>query len=432
MPPRKTPVLQLLLAVSLLVGSAGTPARTSAQSKSKAGKPHEHVLLAPEREYLAPLGTADSPLVVGAKVDVLLQTGKRLDDQEITEIQSGKSKTTFRSLGLKSTSGKRQKLRAGSLSHLIINGNTLYVAFDPSIKDSVLIDLARRDEIVSVRLQAAGRQRWKPTDTEGQQQALAEYKRDYIDRVQQQFADRKFQVHETQFYLFCTDMPEQQIGVYVANLDRMYAELCKMFGVPKGTNIWRGKCVVVAFQEKGDFVRFERQIMDYAVPDAVQGLCHSFSNGKVVISCYRGNSPAFLGNLLVHETTHGFLHLFRSNVNIPPWLNEGLAEWVANVVVPESQTVPNRQRDAIPRIQTTGSMGGLLDETKTIESWQYGIASGLAQFLIDLDSQAFGGLFTLIKEGASWREALQELYGMTPQQLAAGFGRTVGIAELKP
>ena len=227
-------------------------------------------------------------------------------------------------------------------------------------------------------------------------------------------------------------MPADQIEVYVANLDRMYVELCKMFGIMKETNIWRGKCLVVAFLDKSDFHRFEVQVMEQPANEGAQGLCHSFGNGKVVISCYRGNNPAFFGNLLVHETTHGFLHLYRSNVNIPSWLNEGLAEWVANLVVPESNTVPNRQRQAIPRIQSTGTMGGMLESAVNIEGWQYGLASGLAQFLIDTNPQAYGGMFTLIKEGATCQEALNELYGVTPAELAAGYGRTVGVPELKP
>jgi hypothetical protein len=208
--------------------------------------------------------------------------------------------------------------------------------------------------------------------------------------------------------------------------------LCRMFGIPKETNIWRGKCLVVAFVEKAGFLQFEQDIMGKPAADWAQGLCHSFSDGKVVISCYRGSSPAFFGNLLVHETTHGFLHLFRSNATIPSWLNEGLAEWVANLVVPESNTVPNRQRQAIPRVQSTGSMGSMLDIPGNIESWQYGLASGIADFLIDTNPQAYGGMFILIKEGASWQEALLELYGVTPAELAAGYGRTIGVPDLKP
>lgn len=411
---------------------ACVPSRAVAQSKGKSPKSWERVVLKPERDYLAAVGTADSPLVTGVKVDILLQNGKQLDDQAVTDVQPGKNKNTFRTFGVKSSKGKKQKVRAGTVSRILIDTKPFDVLLDSESKDYVLLDNARRDQIVGERLSAAGRQLWGGVSDEQQALAIDEYKKEYIDKVKLVFANRDVQLHETKFFLFCTDMPADQIEVYIANLDRMYIELCKLFGIFKETNIWRGKCLVVAFQERSGFVRFETEIMGHAAPEWTQGLCHSFGNGKVVISCYRGNNLAFFGNLLVHETTHGFLHLYRSNVDIPSWLNEGLAEWVANLVVPESNTVPNRQRQAIPKIQNTGTMGGMLDNPGNIESWQYGLASGIAQVLIDANPQAYGGMFTLIKEGATWREALDELYGMTPEELAAGYGRTVGIPELKP
>ena len=428
--PRECKWFALLVAGACVV--VCNQPRAAAQSRGKAPKSWERVVLKPERDYLAAVGTIDSPLSVGAKVEILLQNGKRLDDQEITDVQAGKNKNTLRTFGVKSSKGKRQKVRAGTVSQVLINDKPFDVLLDSESKDYVLLDNARRDEVVSERLRASRRQLWSGASEEERTKAIDEYKKDYVGKVKSVFADRQIQLHETKFFLFCTDMPADQVEIYIANLDRMYLELCKLFGTFKETNIWRGKCVVVAFLEKAGFEQFETEIMGRPAAEGVQGLCHSFSNGKVVISCYRGNNPTFFGNLLVHETTHGFLHLYRSNVNIPSWLNEGLAEWVANVVVPESNTVPNRQRQAIPRVQSTGTMGGMLDNPANIEGWQYGLASGIAQFLIDTNPQSYGGLFTLIKEGATWQEALKELYGVTPEELAAGYGRTVGVPELKP
>jgi hypothetical protein len=212
----------------------------------------------------------------------------------------------------------------------------------------------------------------------------------------------------------------------------MYIELGKLFGLWKETNIWRGKCVVIAYQQKVDFERSEVEIMKRPTGTTAQGVCHVFANGKVIVTCYRGRDPVFFGSLLVHETTHGFLHLYRSTVHIPSWINEGLAEWVANVVVPESTAVPRRQRGAIARVQASKTMEGIFEIKNNIESWQYGLASGMAQFLIQTNPQAYGGLFTLIKEGATWQEALQELYGVTPAELATAYGRSIGVAELRP
>jgi hypothetical protein len=363
---------------------------------------------------------------------LLLASGKRLDDLEITDVQAGKGNNTLRMLGVNSSKGKRQKIRANTVSRILIAGKPFDLLLDTESKDYVLLDVARRDEVVADRLRAKGQRLWGTSTDAEQAKAVEEYRRDYLDQVKATFPERTFQLHETRYFLFYTDMPVDQIAGYVGNLDRMYVELGKLFGIWKETNIWRGKCVVIAFEQKGDFERCEVEVMRRPPGTTAQGLCHLFGNGKVVVTCYRGRDPVFFGSLLVHETTHGFLHLYRSNAQIPSWMNEGLAEWVANVVVPESPAVPRRQRVAIARVQASGTMEGFFDAQNNIESWQYGLASGMAQFLIQTNPQAYGGLFTLIKEGTTWQEALHELYAVTPAELAAEYGRSIGVAELKP
>src|SRR6478672_10643210 len=40
------------------------------------------------------------------------------------------------------------------------------------------------------------------------------------------------QLHETQHFLFVSNIPPQQIAPYVASLDRMYDFMCQLYGVP--------------------------------------------------------------------------------------------------------------------------------------------------------------------------------------------------------
>jgi hypothetical protein len=49
-----------------------TPRPASAQGKGKTARPGERVVLKIERDYLAAVGSSDSPLVAGAKVQLLL------------------------------------------------------------------------------------------------------------------------------------------------------------------------------------------------------------------------------------------------------------------------------------------------------------------------------------------------------------------------
>ena len=54
-----------------------------------------------------------------------------------------------------------------------------------------------------------------------------------------------------------------------------------------------------------------RQIVDDLTRQADQlnvELSHLQTNGDVIISCFRGNDPNDFGQMLVHETSHGFIH----------------------------------------------------------------------------------------------------------------------------
>jgi len=401
-----------------------------AQNRGKTARAGVRTVLKSERDYL--VGAADSPLVAGAKVDLLFQNGKRLDGMVVTDVRSGTADGTLRSLGVKSSKGKRQNIRPDTVARILIARKPFDVLLDADSNEFVLLDLARRDEVVAERLRSSGQRLWSGPSQGGPYRTVAEYKRDYVDKVQALFRDQAFQLNETQYFLFYSNIsPDQAEGV-VADLDRMYVELGKLFGLLKETNIWRGKCVVLAFAEKSEFERCEVEVMGRPPNPTAQGLCHPFEDGKVVVTCYRGSDPNFFRSMLVHETTHGFVHLYRSNAGVPSWINEGLADWVANLVVSESTVVPRRQRDALAKARAMGSMGGMFNAQGNIDVWQYGLASGLTEFLIQTNLQAYGGLITLVKEGVTWQDALRELYGVTPEELAAEYGRSNGLAGLQP
>jgi hypothetical protein len=155
---------------------------------------------------------------------------------------------------------------------------------------------------------------------------------------------------------------------------------------------------------------------------------------------------------LVHETAHGFTHRFKSSVHVNSWLNEGISEWVANMVVTQDDGVRNKVRLAVHRMTATHSMGGDFFTAEHIANWQYGISASMVDFLLKYtppasahgktaaagrrakphDNASFRKLLEGIKEGTPWEQCLQEIYGMTPDELAERYGQYMGIPNLKP
>ena len=237
---------------------------------------------------------------------------------------------------------------------------------------------------------------------------------------------------ETHEFLFATDIPVGEITPYVTSLDSMHDLLCDLYGIPRGEPLWKGKCLVVAFQREDDFHAFEERFMGSSIPRGVHGLCHQSTNGRVIMSCHRGNQADAFAHMLVHETSHGFNHRWMSAERIPNWLNEGLAEWVGTQVVPRSKMVPANEAQARAFMQQTGSLGPEFLTADNIQPVQYGIASQLVRFLVVRDRKKFADFVRGIKEGITAEESLRASFQGSIADLVAAFGQTIGVPALKP
>lgn len=271
---------------------------------------------------------------------------------------------------------------------------------------------------------------WPEPTADEQQAAMAEH-REFLQKVANTFPTLPLRLYETEYFLFFSDMPPGQVALYTPYLDTMYRELCKAFGIAPGTNIWRGKAVVVAFLTEAAYLSFEKAFYDINAL-GTHGMAHQRGDGNVVIGCFRGDDRAGFGRMLVHETAHGFMHRYKSSQIIPCWLNEGAADWISAIVVTSDDEVQRRQRAALAVIRQTRSLGGNFFTADHIDDWQYGVASGMTTFLLRLGGDRYRNLIDGIKTGKPWQQALQDAYGLTPEQLTAQWGLSVGVPGLRP
>lgn len=409
--------------VTSLFGAPGKPTGVKAGIRA---------MIKMEEEYIAQLSGDDAVLKPGTKINVFLQSGKKYEDVELTELQPGKEKNSFKVLGCTSGKGQKQKLQASTLTHIATENGGFDVVQDAATKAFYALDLSQRDKAAEARLGTQRQSLWPEISKDERDKAIEDAK-SYFKKCSDLFPGRNFLFQETEFYLFYTDMPQNQVAPYVANLDAMYRQLCTIFGVPPGKNIWKGKCPVLAFVEKEMYYRFERDVMNNPNAEGSAGLHHGFGDGRVVVTCCRGNDPAFFAHVLVHETAHGFLHRFRSNVHIKSWINEGIADWVAEVVVQGSVFTSRRQSDAIANMRRTGTMGNdFFRDQGNIDGDQYGVASSLAEFMIETNPNLYRAFLLGIKEGYSIEESLKLTYGGTPADLVQSYGRSIGVPNLKP
>lgn len=348
---------------------------------------------------------------------------------------------------------------------------------DASSRQDLSVPYAERLQQNVMKYRQTGVLPWTELDFPEYKRRLEE-QRAQVKEFQQAFPQLK--TYETRYFILATDAPPAVFRHIVLTLDNMYALLCKSFGItqieegsaedfalqmtksgneikesnpedeeveesdvkpakkekkkPRAKkiwkNIWQAKCTIVVFMNEMDYNRFEMRFFKAVVPSNVRGLCHQNMKGEVLISCKSTENPLDFYSVLVHETTHGFVWMHRSAKSLPTWFNEGIAEWCAAMTVPQSKSIPIKQRAGLDRIRQTGSLGGLFS-LPDIAAWQYGIASMMVDMILKSNSKIFIELINGIKDGEDPQECFKKHYKVDYEQFARVFGRKHQIPFLR-
>ena len=113
---------------------------------------------------------------------------------------------------------------------------------------------------------------WPEAETDKEHEEKFAESRSMVDEVIRLFPGAE--LHETEHFLFVSNIPPQQIGPYILSLDRMYDWMCRLYGVPHEQKVWLGgKAPIFAFLDHDQFEAFE----DRYFPEAKETL-HTLSN----------------------------------------------------------------------------------------------------------------------------------------------------------
>lgn len=418
---------------ALVIGSLATVSRVSGAEDKKTPAA---TAKQPDPAKLADLASRLEQLE-DEPVNVELKSGATMARSKLLSITRDGTNGPPKTLQLKDAdTGRTLSVNFNSIRSLSIEREKVYEASSVGAPRTAAEAKADRD----AKLAAEERAKWSaravkngvkiwPELTNEQHNDAIEENREQIAEIKETFPD--VELYETHEFMFCSNMPRDQVIPYASSLDKMHDMMCNMYGIKKGTPVWRGKCLVVAFLRASQFHQFEAKFFHKQIPDNVYGLCHQASNGRVVIACFRGDNPNDFGQMLVHETSHGFIFRYRTLARMPSWVNEGMADWIGQALVPASTSTQRGEAMALQVVRQSGSLQGLFDAAP-IEAIQYGMASNLSNFLITTDKKKYAEFINGMKEGKTWQESLKDAYRATPEQLLATYGRTIGVPELKP
>ena len=189
-------------------------------------------------------------------------------------------------------------------------------------------------------------------------------------------------------------------------------------------SIFWGKAVIFVFNDRERFRLVEAQSFQSFVADWVDGICHPLGP-QVFVSFYRQPRTEVFGAVLIHETTHGFMHRYRTPMRLPTWANEGIADYMASILFETSTVDLVRRRPGTRWIRRGGDVNDVLDMSYADGTWpgenEIGYAVGylLVDLMIKDRPREFAAWVNAIKAGKDWEVALVEDYGVTRAELVA-------------
>jgi hypothetical protein len=269
---------------------------------------------------------------------------------------------------------------------------------------------------------------WGPQSDEDQAKAVEVLKA--FAGTTPKHKDGSLGLYETKYFLFYSDLNREEAEHWAALLDKMYDRLAELFAVPKGANIWRGKCLIFVYAKPADYHAHQMK-MYQTDSEGSAGMCHSFGNGFVHVAFYRQREELQFAHVLVHESVHGFIHRYRSHVYLPNWANEGLAEVIAAELVPQKPRQTGRRAQAVQGVRENGGVGANFYSARNIEAWQYPVAENLTAYMIAQNKRGYVAFINGVKDGIPAEDALAKQFGASRDRLTAAYIESLGVKPKK-
>ena len=248
----------------------------------------------------------------------------------------------------------------------------------------------------------------------------------WAKETREKFSPQLHVLETSHFLIFSAWLPRYDAGLKQV-CEEMYERLRRQFRIAPSEPIWIGKCPVFVFSESNHYVRFATEIdrqnarqRNWSHTAGYHGTRGAFS--FIALNAVPAEGRSFQAavknfhEVLVHEGCHAFLNRYVTRRSIAPWVEEGLADYMAATVVQGSDTA--RLSLAATRQALTGAYDvAELFRKPILSSREYGVAHSLVYFLIEKNGEAFVRFVKLMKQGQSAEQALIASYGGTEADL---------------
>lgn len=249
----------------------------------------------------------------------------------------------------------------------------------------------------------------------------------WAERTRQTISSSMHRI-ETEHFLIFSAWHRTNDRALAQVCEQMYAKLRTQFRIPASQPAWPGQLPVYIFWNRSEFDRFTTEIDKTDVRSSEQRRVNGYhaTRGPFAYIVINGVSePGDAPNeatqrfyeVLVHEGTHAFMSGFINRRPIARWADEGVAEFMAALLVPGCEANSKQlesTREAL--LYRAGDVPKLFGKTD-LSGFDYGIAHSLVRYLIQNDSRAFVRFIEQMKKGQNDEAALKKTYGVTREEL---------------
>jgi len=229
----------------------------------------------------------------------------------------------------------------------------------------------------------------------------------------------KFREIQTEHFIIFTDWDAREDVFLKKYTEIAYTRVAKMFELSPKDNVFVGKLPIYMFADGNTFRKFSKDMLKIDTPPSVLGYFATRSDGSILMAMWqpaafgdqskRNEAEREWGYTLVHEFSHAFVARYRTNQHLPRWLDEGIAEVVAQSQFPR-QYVRAFARQMSE--QADKQVTAVFDESVRPGGDMYPVMMTMVEVLIRENPKKFLAYFNAIKDGQEGEPALKSIFGM--------------------
>ncbi len=255
-----------------------------------------------------------------------------------------------------------------------------------------------------------------PDLPEFDQAAIIAEQRARLAPIRKQIRRRVYLAESDHFLLFA-DLDVRVRRAILRWLEELRSKTISQLRLPAGARLWDGKCLVVVFASQESLAAYAEAFDDHKL---------GRSRGYFVMESSRPDEPRLVhiatyqpikgGNealreVLVHETTHAIIQLYRKSVALPLWVHEGLAEYMTVLMdfsLQESKQSRAYQWASANPYVPLGDIWTRQFPASDLAA--YSISFSLIQCLYNINPDSVLNFVVLLKAGYEPEKALGEAY----------------------